>query len=72
MIDHIFVFQASAFAAQAQVESDCGISRRYAVASLFGFRVWGSCDLARQAASESNVYISMGCANSMSNDIDVF
>ena len=39
MLDNIFVFQAIVFAAQASVESDCGISRRYAVAGRFGFRV---------------------------------
>ena len=30
MLDHIFVFHASVFAAQESVESDCGISKRYA------------------------------------------
>ena len=31
MLDNIFVFQASVFAAQVSVESDFGISMRYAV-----------------------------------------
>ena len=31
MLDNIFVFHANVFAAQALAESDCGISRRYAL-----------------------------------------
>ena len=31
MLDHIFVLQASVFAAQVSVESVCGISMRYAL-----------------------------------------
>ena len=38
MLDDIFVFHASVFDAQASVESDCGISRMYAVAGRLGFR----------------------------------
>ena len=42
MLDNIFVFQASVFTAQAQVENDCGISEtnmRWLAFLGLGFRV---------------------------------
>ena len=71
MLENIFVFHASVFAAQASVDSDCSIPRRYAVAGHVGFRVYGPCVVARQGASESDSCISKRYVSSMPNDIEV-
>ena len=69
MLDNIFVCHASVFGAQALVESDCGISKCYAVAGRFGFGVYSSCGFGRQRVSGSDLCISKKCVSSMSNDI---
>ena len=72
MLDNISVFHSSVFAAQAYVESDCGSSKRYAVACRFVFRALGSCVFDGHGSSESDYCISMRYVNSMLDNIFVY